>query len=197
MQMNKARFPILLVVMALSIGLLLLSISISLHSNQQQVVAQKQIQQSSSASSLPDVVTVQNTSMSVPAPSALANKQNVPHQIVVALPLRDDGKIWTGTVTFTASKPIEIEVEHKYNPKVIPDTRHGAPYHGIWIDNTTPIALSTMTMFSNTPVTVTNTPISTGSLVFAGSALVFHKTDGVPFTVTYTIDAVAKSLTQK
>jgi hypothetical protein len=201
MQMSRTRFPILLVVMALSIELLLSSISISLHSNQQQVVAQKQIQRSSSSSSssssLPDVVTVQNTSMSVPAPSALANKQNVPHQIVVALPLRDDGKIWTGTVTFTASKPIEIEVEHKYNPKVIPDTRHGAPYHGIWIDNTTPIALSTMTMFSNTPVTVTNTPISTGSLVFAGSALVFHKTDGVPFTVTYTIDAVAKSLTQK
>ena len=201
MQMSRTRFPILLVVMALSIELLLSSISISLHSNQQQVVAQKQIQRSSSSSSssssLPDVVTVQNTSMSVPAPSALANKQNVPHQIVVALPLRDDGKIWTGTVTFTASKPIEIEIEHKYNPKVIPDTRHGAPYHGIWIDNTTPIALSTMTMFSNTPVTVTNTPISTGSLVFAGSALVFHKTDGVPFTVTYTIDAVAKSLTQK
>jgi hypothetical protein len=201
MKMSKSRFPSLTVVMALSIGLLLSSITMSLHSNQQQAVAQKQIQRSSSSSSssssIPDVITVQNTSMSVPAPSALANKQNIPHQIVVALPLRDDGKIWTGTVTFTASKPIEIEVEHKYNPKVIPDTRHGAPYHGIWIDNTTPIALSTMTMFSNTPVTVTNTPISTGSLVFAGSALVFHKTDGVPFTVTYTIDAVAKSLTQK
>jgi hypothetical protein len=135
--------------------------------------------------------------MSVPAPSASINKQSMPHQIVVALPLRDDGKIWTGTVTFTASKPIEIEVEHKYNPKVIPDARHGAPYNGIWIDNTTRIALSTMTTFSNTPVIITNTPISTGSLVFAGSALVFHKTDGIPFTVTYTIDAVAKPLTQK
>jgi len=56
-------------------------------------------------------------------------------------------------------------------------------------------ALSTMTMFSNTPVSVTNTPISTGSLVFTGSALLFHKTDGIPFTVTYTIDAVAKPLT--
>jgi hypothetical protein len=54
-----------------------------------------------------------------------------------------------------------------------------------------------MTQFSNTPVTVTNTPISTGSLVFAGSALIFHKTDGIPFTVTYTIDAVAKPLTLK
>lgn len=138
--------------------------------------------------------------MSVPTPSASANKQNVPHQIVVALPLRNDGKIWSGTVTFAASKPLEIEVEHKDNPKVTPDTRHGAPYHGIQIDNTIPIAVSTMTMFSNTPVTVTNTPISTGSLVFTGSALVFHITDGIPFTVTYTIDAIdaiAKPLTQK
>ena len=54
-----------------------------------------------------------------------------------------------------------------------------------------------MTIFSNTPVTVTNTSISTGSFVFAGSALLFHKTDGIPFTVTYTLDAVAKPLTQK
>jgi hypothetical protein len=159
------------------------------------VIAQKQLQRSPSAIS--DVITIQNTSMSVPAPSAAINKQSMPHQMVVALPLRDDGKIWTGTVTFTASKPIEIEVEHKYNPKIIPDARHGAPYNGIWIDNTTRIALSTMTTFSNTPVIITNTPISTGSLVFAGSALVFHKTDGIPFTVTYTIDAVAKPLTQK
>lgn len=194
MQAKEGRFTVLLVVMALSTGLLFSSTTI-LYNDQQEVIAQKQLQRS--PPSLPDVVTIQNTSMSVPAPSASINKQSMPHQIVVALPLRDDGKIWTGTVTFTASKPIEIEVEHKYNPKVIPDARHGAPYNGIWIDNTTRIALSTMTAFSNTPVIITNTPISTGSLVFAGSALVFHKTDGIPFTVTYTIDAVVKPLTHK
>jgi hypothetical protein len=139
---------------------------------------------------------VQNTTMSVPAPNANINNQTMPHQIVIALPLRQDGKIWTGTATFTASKPIEIEVLHKYNPKVLPDTKHGEPYHAKWIDGTTPIALSTMTMFSNTPVSVTNSPISTGSFVFTGSVLLFHKTDGQPFTVTYTIDATAKSLTR-
>jgi ribosomal protein S11 len=80
---------------------------------------------------------------------------------------------------------------------VIPDARHGAPYSAKWIDNTTQIALSTMTTFSNTPVTITNTPISTGSLAFAGSALVFHKTDRIQFTVTYTVDALAKPMTQK
>src|SRR5919205_2184780 len=138
---------------------------------------------------------VQNTTMSIPAPSANINNQTMPHQIVIALPLRQDGKIWTGTATFTASKPIEIEVLHRYNPKILPDAKHGEPYHAKWIDGTTPIALSTMTMFSNTPVSVTNSPISTGSFVFTGSVLLFHKTDGKPFTVTYTIDATAKSLT--
>lgn len=143
---------------------------------------------------------VQNTSMSVPAPNANCPKFNftscqlIPHQIVVALPIRSDGAIWTGTVTFTASKPIEMEVFHKYNPSVTPDTAHGQPYNARWIDGNR-YALSTMTMFSNTPVSVTNTPISTGSFVFTGSALLFHKTDGIPFTVTYTIDAVAKPLT--
>ncbi|HZE78380.1 MAG TPA: hypothetical protein VE089_07520 [Nitrososphaeraceae archaeon] len=143
---------------------------------------------------------VQNTSMSKPAPNINCTKSNstscplIPHQIVVALPVRSDGKIWTGTVTFTASKPIEIEILHRYNPSIIPDTVHGQPYNAKWIDGNR-YALSTMTMFSNTPVSVTNTPISTGSLVFTGSILLFHKTDGVPFTVTYTIDAVAKSLT--
>ena len=139
---------------------------------------------------------IQNTSMSIPAPTAKLNNQSMPHQIVVALPLRQDGKIWTGTATFTASKPIEIEVLHRYNPAVLPDAKHGEPYHAKWIDGTTPIALSTMTMFTNTPVSVTNSPISTGSFVFTGSVLLFHKTDGQPFTVTYTVDAAAKSLSK-
>jgi hypothetical protein len=52
-----------------------------------------------------------------------------------------------------------------------------------------------MTMFSDTPVKVTDTLISTGSLTFTGSALVFHKTSGDPFTVTYTVNAVARSPT--
>src|SRR5919202_11954 len=141
-------------------------------------------------------VRVQKTVMSIPAPSANINNQTIPHQIVIALPLIEDSKIWTGTATFTASKPIEIEVLHRYNLSIIPDAKHGQPYNAKWIDGS-PIALSTMTMFTNTPVSVTNTPISTGSFAFSGSALIFHKTDGQPFTVTYTVDAVAKTLTEK
>ena len=84
--------------------------------------------------------------MSKPAPNAQLNNQTLPHQIVVALPIRHDGRIWTGTVT--ASKPIEVEVEHKYNRyNMTIDAQHGEPYHAKWFDGTN-IALSTMTMFS-------------------------------------------------
>ena len=35
-----------------------------------------------------------------------------------------------------------------------------------------------------------------GSLNFAANQVAFHTLGGVPFTVTYTLDAVAKSLTK-
>lgn len=133
----------------------------------------------------------QKTEMSNPASPTVTPQGKLPHQVVFALPLRNDSKIWTGTVTFTASKPIEVEVLHIYQPRSTVDTEHGEPYHATLPNNMT-VAISTMTMFTDTPVKVTDTPISTGSLEFTGSALVFHKTSGESFTVTYTVDAVAR-----
>ena len=65
-------------------------------------------------------VTIQNTSLSMPAVNAKMNNQDIPHSIVVALPIRAEWKNLTGAVTFTASKPVEIEVLHKYLPVVKP-----------------------------------------------------------------------------
>ena len=130
--------------------------------------------------------------MSNPASPTVTPHGKLPHQIVFPLPLRNDSKICTGTVTFSASKPIEIEVLHSSKPQSAIDTEHGEPYHATLPNNST-IAISTMTMFSDTPVKVTDTPIRTGSLQFTGSGLVFHKTSGEPFTITYTIDAVART----
>jgi hypothetical protein len=39
------------------------------------------------------------------------------------------------------------------------------------------------------PIEINGTGMSSGTLEFTGSALVFHKTTGEPFTVTYTVDA--------
>jgi hypothetical protein len=50
------------------------------------------------------------------------------------------------------------------------------------------VAISLMRKF-------TDSPINAGSLPFAGTALAFHTLDGTPFTVTYAVDAEAKSST--
>jgi hypothetical protein len=76
MQTTKERFLVLSVVMA---GLLLLSTTI-IYNDHREATAQNPIVQES-----PNVVTIQNTSISFPAPNSAVNK-SMPHQIVVALP---------------------------------------------------------------------------------------------------------------
>ena len=138
-------------------------------------------------------ITIQNTSMSVPAPVRHPGQPS--HEVVFALPLRNDGKIWSGTVTFTASKPIEVEVLHTYSPLKNPDSTHGEPYHAVLPGNKS-IAITHLRQLVDVPIEINGIGISSGTLNFAGNALLFHKTSGQPFTVTYTIDANAKELTK-
>ena len=140
-----------------------------------------------------EVFIVQNTSMSAPAP--VRHPGQPLHEVVFALPLRDDGKIWSGKVSFTASKPIEVEILHMYSPQQIVDEKHGEPYHAVLPGNRS-IAISHLRDIVDVPIEINGTGISSGSFEFTGSALVFHKTSGEPFTVTYTIDAVAKDMTR-
>ena len=140
-----------------------------------------------------EVFIVQNTSMSVPA--TVTHHGQPLHQIVWALPLREDGKIWSGSVSFTASKPIEAEIIHDYKPQQPIDEEHGEPYNFIAPGNRS-IAITTLKDIVDVPIEINGTGLSTGSFEFAGSALVFHKASGEPFTVTYTVDAVAKDITR-
>ena len=138
-----------------------------------------------------EVFIVQNTSISVPAP--VRHPGQPPHEVVFALPLRDDGKIWSGRVTFTASKPIEAEILHIYNPQQPIDEKHGEPYHAVLPGNRS-VAISHLRDLVDVPMEINGTGISSGSFEFEGSALVFHKTSGEPFTVTYTVNAVAREI---
>jgi hypothetical protein len=140
-----------------------------------------------------DIFIVQNTSMSIPA--SVRHPGQPLHEVVFALPLRDDGKIWSGRVTFTASKPIEVEVLHMYNPQEPIDQQHGEPYHAILPGNRS-VAISHLRDLVDVPIEINGTGISSGSFEFEGSALVFHKTSGEPFTVTYTVNAVANTMTK-
>ncbi|HXV46128.1 MAG TPA: hypothetical protein VD736_05600 [Nitrososphaera sp.] len=135
---------------------------------------------------------IQETKMSSAAP--VAHTGNLPHAVVFALPLRDDGKIYTGRVTFTASKPIEVEVLHVYSPDQTPDAEHGAPPTAVL--NGTTITYSHLTGIVDNNYVLGDVPTASGSFEFAGSGLVFHKRSSEPFTVTYSIDAAARPLTQ-
>jgi hypothetical protein len=137
---------------------------------------------------------LQNTSESKPAPVRHPGQPS--HEVVFALPLREDGAVYSGKVTFTASKPIEVEVLHTYAPNQKPGSEHGEPYHAVLPGNNS-IAITHLRDIVDVPIEINGTGISSGSIDFVGNALLFHKTTGEPFTVTYTIDATVKEMKPK
>ena len=139
-----------------------------------------------------EIIRIQETAESSAAP--VAHTGNLPHAVVFALPIRADGKIYTGHVTFTASKPIEVEVIHIYKPHQPPDEAHGEPPTAV-INGTT-ITYSHLTGIIDNNIITGDVPAASGTFEFTGSGLVFHKRSSEPFTVTYTIDAVVRPLTQ-
>jgi hypothetical protein len=128
-----------------------------------------------------DTVTIQKTWVSSPDPLP----GHSAHQLVMALPPRTDGKVWVGTVTWTASKPVEVVVLEGYNPSVTADASHGQPLTAPFGNGAVAISLIK---------TSSGTPIASGSMPFAGNALAFHTLNGNKFTVTYTVAATAREL---
>ena len=137
-------------------------------------------QQSTPATPTSDTVTIQKTGVSSPDPLP----GHSAHQLVMALPPRSDGKVWVGTVTWTASKPVEVVVLQNYNSSVTgADAAHGQPLTAPFGNGAVAISLI------KTP---SGTPVASGTMPFAGNALAFHTLSGDKFTVTYTVDATAK-----
>jgi hypothetical protein len=163
---------------ALLIGTITTSIATTILTGNQ-VFAQQQQQA--------DSLVVQNTTTSIQDPVPGHSS----HQLALAAPPRQDGKIWSGVVTFTASKPVDVVVLHPYNK---PQTATTNQSFGEPLNAPNPFAPG-----QNIAITLmtkqTDRPIFSGSLPFAGTALAFHTTTGEPFTVTYTLDAEAKSPT--
>jgi hypothetical protein len=129
---------------------------------------------------------VQRTELSNPA--SVRHPGQPLHEVVFELPLLDDDKIWSGEATFTASKPIEVEVLHPYGPEGKVDTVHGELYDVVLPGNKI-IAISHLRNLVDVPIEINGTGISSGTIDFVGSGLVFHKTTGQLFTLTYSKDA--------
>ena len=128
-----------------------------------------------------DNVTVQKTETSVQDPL----QGNQGHQAAIALAPREDGKVWVGTVSWTASKPVEVVILHGYNSSVVANETFGTPLKAPALSGNGEVAISLIK-------TASGTPINSGSMNFAGSALAFHTLSGDKFTVTFTADATAK-----
>jgi hypothetical protein len=112
------------------------------------------------------------------------------HQAAIVVPQRTDGKIWVGTLSWSASKPVEVRLLQNYDANVKPDAAHGKPVTAPFADGESAISLL---LQSNGAGTVPS--YNAGSMNFAADQVAFHTLGGVPFTVTYTVDAVAKDLT--
>ena len=96
------------------------------------------------------------------------------HQIVIALPPRDDGKMYSGQVTYSASKAVEIVVLNPFNATAT-DEQHGQPLNAPFGNGS--VAISVMNQF--------NGQYNAGSTTFTGAALALHNINGEPFSVTY------------
>jgi hypothetical protein len=112
------------------------------------------------------------------------------HQAVIVLPQRTDGKVWVGTLSWSASKPVEVRLLQNYDANVKPDAAHGKPVTAPFAQGESAISLLLQTNGAGTVPSY-----NAGSMNFAASQVAFHTLGGVPFSVTYTIDAEAKSLT--
>jgi hypothetical protein len=95
----------------------------------------------------PDHYVVQETAESTVDP--LPGHQG--HQLVIAIPPRDDGKIWTGTISWTASYPVEMVVLHTYdNTSASGNATFGKPLTAPFGKGE--VAISLIKNPSNTPI---------------------------------------------
>lgn len=115
---------------------------------------------------------IQETAQSVPDDQAPGHEQY--HQIAVALPEREDGKVYTGMVTFTASQPLQVIVGQPPLNSTAAQNASGAPVGAAEAgDPVTLLHNEQGAFFANDQ--------------FAGSDLYFHGRSNQPFTVSYTI----------
>lgn len=108
------------------------------------------------------------------------------HQFGMLLP-PEEGVIYNGTLTYTASKPVEVVVFHAYDAKLKPDTEHGDVLTGVI--NGKPYAISVMQFSNNVKAT------NSATVSFTGSGVALHTLGGEKFTATASLEATRRKLT--
>jgi hypothetical protein len=108
------------------------------------------------------------------------------HQVAVILPPREDQAVYSGVISFIASRPVEVVTLHDYTlgNVSIPDE------FGAVMTAPTPWRqggeVATAMMALDYPE---NTPTLSANVPFAGNALGLHTSNGDDFLATYTVVA--------
>jgi hypothetical protein len=105
------------------------------------------------------------------------------HTIAMILPPRPDGAVYTGVLTYSASKPVETVVLHAFN---LPNsTQVPASFGSLSVS---PFGKGQVAVSVITPP-VGSSPTNSASVPFAGNAVALHNLKGVPFVADYTVTA--------
>jgi hypothetical protein len=113
------------------------------------------------------------------------------HQFATILPLTQEGSIYSGVLTYTASAPVEVVVlnvqtlnETERSMLNVTDDEDGfGTLLTTPLDNETSIAITVITPPYG------DTPVPSASIPFAGNALWLHTLDGTPFVANYAVSA--------
>jgi hypothetical protein len=111
-------------------------------------------------------------------------------QAAILLPLRQDGSIYSGVLTYTASAPVEVFVANVQTLNETEQSMLNVTEDGGFgtlltspLDNQTSIAITIITPPYG------DTPVPSASIPFAGNALWLHTLDGTPFVANYAVSA--------
>lgn len=108
------------------------------------------------------------------------------HELAFVLPPRSDGAVYSGVLTYTASKPVEVVVLHNYDPQ---NTTAVPEEYGTELTSPLPGG------GGNIALTLFQPPyeagINSASVPFTGNGLALHTLEDDPFTATYTVNAFA------
>ncbi len=112
-------------------------------------------------------------------------------EMATILPFRQDGSIYSGILTYTATAPVEVAV---LNMQTLNETEQeilNGTYNGEFgkvvasqLDDQTSLSVSyIMPQYGNSSV-------SSASIPFAGNAVWLHTIDGTPFATTFAVNAL-------
>jgi hypothetical protein len=103
------------------------------------------------------------------------------HQAVLILPPRNDSSVYSGIITFTANKPVEVQIYHIYEIDNHTDT-----YKQLAQTISAPFGDDMITTSLIRP-SYESSPLFSASVPFTGDALGLHTTSGEPFLAIYTV----------